>query len=104
MDLKLFIIKNKIEMKNSPMENNITKNDNLAVINFFKKNIIELGRGTAEGENQTKQTYLKYKRMYEVEKNLINTNIGHNYRYYIGNYLELSINKTNRICKTLISI
>ena len=69
------------------------------------KNNIEFRKGTAGGGNQTKQPYLKYFRgKYKKSKNLINTNIIHNFGYYIGNYPSLKKNKIDKICNILNSV
>ena len=68
-------------------------------------NNIEFIRGTAGGGNQTKQPYLDYfKGMYKKPKKLTNTNIIHNFGYYIGNYPDLKKNKINLICSILNSV
>ena len=59
----------------------------------------------AGGGNQTRQPYLKYfKGRYKVSKNLNNTNIIHDFGYYIGNYPELKKNKISKICKILNNV
>ena len=59
----------------------------------------------AGGGNQIKQPYLKYfTGKYKKAKNLNNSNIIHNYGYYIGNYPSLKKKKINSICKVLNSI
>ena len=68
-------------------------------------NNIEFRRGTAGGGNQTKQPYLDYfKGMYKKPKKLTNTNIVHNFGYYIGNYPDLKKSKINLICSILNSV
>ena len=69
------------------------------------KNNIEFRKGTVGGGNQIKQPYLKYFRgKYRKSNNLINTNIIHNFGYYIGNYPSLKKNKIIKICNILNSI
>ena len=69
---------------------------------MLQKKKIEFRRGTAGGGNQVKQPYLKYyKGKFKKSKNLINTDIIHDYGYYIGNYPELSKEKIDKICNIL---
>ena len=71
----------------------------------LKKNKIEFRRGTAGGGNQSKQPYLNYfKGKFEKSKVLKNTDIVHDFGFYIGNYPELKIEKINTICKILNNI
>ncbi len=77
--------------------------------NFEKtllKNRIEFRRGTSGGGNQLRQPYLKkfFKISKNFTKNFSNTEIIHNYGYYIGNYPELKKNKILKICKILNSV
>jgi len=73
--------------------------------NILQKNKIEFRRGTAGGGNQIKQPYLKFfKGKFKKANNLINTNIIHDYGYYIGNYPDLGREKINKICKILNNI
>tara|TARA_B100000963_G_scaffold360310_1_gene390692 strand:- start:7194 stop:8366 length:1173 start_codon:yes stop_codon:yes gene_type:complete len=63
---------------------------------------IEFRRGMAGGGNQTMQPYLSsYKKKYRIFKTLKNTNIIHDYGYYIGNYPDLDKNKIKKICNIL---
>ena len=69
-----------------------------------KKNI-EFRRGLAGGGSQTKQPYLKYfKNKYKIIGDLNNTEVIHNYGYYIGNYPTLKSSKIKEICNILNSI
>ena len=70
----------------------------------LQKNKIEFRRGTAGGGNQTLQPYLSYyKKKYKITKNLTNTNIIHDFGYYIGNFPNLKNSKILEICKILNS-
>ncbi len=71
---------------------------------LFKKRI-EYRRGLAGGGNQVKQAYLKfYNNKFKISGKLKNTEIIHNYGYYIGNYPSLKKNKILNICKILNKI
>ena len=71
----------------------------------LRKNNIEFRRGTAGGGNQARQPYLNFfKGKYIKSKVLKNTDIIHDFGFYIGNYPNLKIQKINRICKILNSI
>ena len=72
---------------------------------ILQNNKIEFRRGTAGGGNQTLQPYLSsFKKNYKITKNLTNTNIIHDYGYYIGNYPNLKRSKILEICQILNSI
>lgn len=72
---------------------------------ILKKNNIEFRRGLAGGGNQAKQPYLSlYKKKYKIFGKLNNTNIIHDFGYYIGNYPSLKKNKILHICKILNKI
>ena len=72
---------------------------------ILQNNKIEFRRGTAGGGNQTLQPYLSsFKKNYKITKNLTNTNIIHDYGYYIGNYPNLKRRKILEICQILNSI
>ena len=77
-------------------------------IKFEKKlylNNIEFRRGMAGGGNQAIQPYLKnYTNKFKVFKNLKNTNVVHNYGYYIGNYPNLDKLKIMKICNILNNV
>ena len=71
---------------------------------ILNKNKIEFRRGTAGGGNQTKQPYLEYfKGKYKKLSNLSNTDIIHDFGYYIGNHPSLKRDKIDRICNILNS-
>ena len=71
----------------------------------LQKNEIEFRRGTAGGGNQTLQPYLSsFNKNYKITKKLTNTNIIHDYGYYIGNYPDLKNSKILEICQILNSI
>lgn len=65
---------------------------------------IEFRRGLAGGGNQTMQPYMKFIKKKKIIGQLKNTNIVHNYGYYIGNYPSLKKDKIFKICKILNSI
>ena len=72
---------------------------------ILNKNKIEFRRGTAGGGNQTRQPYLEYfKGKYRKPNNLSNTNIIHDFGYYIGNHPSLKKDKIDKICNILNSI
>lgn len=72
---------------------------------FEKKlgsNGIEFRRGMAGGGNQVMQPYLNsYKKKFRIFGTLQNTNIIHDYGYYIGNYPDLDKYKIKKICNIL---
>ena len=71
----------------------------------LNKNKIEHRRGLAGGGDQTRQPYLRYfKNKYRIYGKLKNTDIVHNYGFYIGNYPSLKKSKILEICKLLNSI
>ena len=71
----------------------------------LKKNNIEFRRGLAGGGNQAKQPYLSlFKKKYKIIGKLPNTDIIHNFGYYIGNYPSLKKNKILNICRLLNDI
>ena len=66
---------------------------------------IEFRRGLSGGGNQTLQPYKNYfKTKSKVIGNLTETNLVHNYSYYIGNYPSLSFSKIDKILNILNSI
>lgn len=72
---------------------------------MLNKNNVEYRRGLAGGGDQTRQPYLRYfKNKYRISGKLNNTNIVHNYGFYIGNYPSLKKSKILRICNLLNSI
>ena len=72
---------------------------------ILNKNKIEYRRGLAGGGNQARQAYLKfYKNKFRISGKLKNTEIIHNYGYYIGNYPSLKVSKILNICKILNKI
>ena len=73
--------------------------------NMLFKNNIEFRRGLSGGGDQTKQPYLDFfKQKRKIVGKLKNTNIVHNFGYYIGNYPMLKMNKIKKICNILNSI
>jgi CDP-4-dehydro-6-deoxyglucose reductase, E1 len=71
----------------------------------LNKNNIEHRRGLSGGGDQTRQPYLRYfKNKYRIYGKLKNTDIVHNYGFYIGNYPSLKKSKILQICKLLNSI
>ena len=71
----------------------------------LNKNNIEHRRGLSGGGDQTRQPYLRYfKNKYRIYGKLKNTDIVHNYGFYIGNYPSLKKSKILKICKLLNSI
>ena len=63
---------------------------------------IEFRRGMAGGGNQVMQPYLSsYKKKFRIFGTLQNTNIIHDYGYYIGNYPDLDKHKIKKICNIL---
>ena len=71
----------------------------------LNKNNIEHRRGLAGGGDQTQQPYLRYfKNKYRIYGKLKNTDIVHNYGFYIGNYPTLKKSKILQISKLLNSI
>jgi CDP-6-deoxy-D-xylo-4-hexulose-3-dehydrase len=75
---------------------------------FEKKlriNHIEFRRGTSGGGNQLRQPYLKYYNYNFKKYNFFyNTEVIHNYGYYIGNYPELNKTVILKICNILNDI
>ncbi len=66
---------------------------------------IEFRRGLSGGGNQTLQPYKNYfKIKRKIVGNLTETNLIHNYSYYIGNYPSLSFSKIDKIINILNSI
>ena len=101
---------------------NISGSCNYAFIILFNKNYqnlifrkkcenklsnhnIEFRRGLSGGGNQTLQPYKNYfKTKRKIVGNLTETNLIHNYSYYIGNYPSLSFSKIDKIINILNSI
>ena len=66
---------------------------------------IEFRRGMAGGGNQAMQPYLNsYKKKFRIFGTLQNTNIIHDYGYYIGNYPDLDKHKIKKICNIINSL
>lgn len=71
----------------------------------LKKNNIEFRRGLAGGGNQARQPYLSlFKKKYKILGKLSNTDIIHDFGYYIGNYPSLKKSKILNICRLLNEI
>ena len=59
----------------------------------------------AGGGNQVMQPYLSsYKKKFRIFGTLQNTNIIHDYGYYIGNYPNLDKHKIKKICNIINSL
>ncbi len=73
--------------------------------NSLTNHNIEFRRGLSGGGNQTLQPYKNYfKIKRKIVGNLTETNLIHNYSYYIGNYPSLSFSKIDKIINILNSI
>ena len=72
---------------------------------ILKNNNIEFRRGLAGGGNQVRQPYLGlFRKKYKISGKLSNTDIIHDFGYYIGNYPSLEKNKILNICRILNNI